>query len=103
MQVDSESEDCRDQLDPTLTTRLRYKLSHTLNTVTLLALLQTTVNRLSLSPEEFRDGISLRYSWVFDALPKCCDGCRAKFNVEHVLTCKRGGYCFSIIMKYEMS
>ena len=91
MQVNSESEKHRAQLDPTLTTCLHRKLSCTLSTGTWLTLLPTAVNGLSVSPGEFRDGISLQYSWAFDALPKCCNGCRVKVGVEHTLMCKRGG------------
>ena len=89
--VNGESEECRTRLDPALTARLRRKLSRAPSTGAWITLLPTAVNGLSLSPGEFRDGMSLRYGWAFGALPKHCDGCGAKFTVEHALTCKKGG------------
>ena len=33
----------------------------------------------------------MRYSIALDGLPRKCDGCGAKFSVEHALACKQGG------------
>ena len=51
----------------------------------------TDINGLSLSKEEFRDGIAMRYGLVITYLPENCDGCAAKFSKQHGLSCKKGG------------
>ena len=56
-----------------------------------LSAVPTFVNGLSLSKGEFRDGLRLRYGLKIDDLPKVCDGCNAKFTVNHALSCKKGG------------
>jgi len=54
-----------------------------------LSAIPTFVNGLSLSKGEFRDGLRLRYGLKIDDLPKVCDGCNAKFTVNHALSCKK--------------
>ena len=45
----------------------------------------------SLSKGQFWDAISLRYGWQLRLVPqKCC--CGKEFEVNHVLTCKVGGF-----------
>ena len=51
----------------------------------------TFVNGLSLSRDEFRDGMRMRYGLEVLWLQKNCDGCGGKFSVEHRLKCKKGG------------
>ena len=45
----------------------------------------------SLTKREFYDGIHLRYAWDLKNLPSECV-CKAKFNVDHALSCKIGGF-----------
>ena len=40
---------------------------------------------------EFRDAIALRYSWPLHFAPRSCR-CGEQFDVDHVLTCKHGGF-----------
>jgi hypothetical protein len=47
-------------------------------------------NGNSLSAEEFRDNLRLRYNLLLD-MPQLCDGCGAPMTVEHALGCKVGG------------
>ena len=56
-----------------------------------ISVLPTTVNGLSLSKSEWRDGMRRRYGLALQDLPCKCDGCGAKFTVEHALACKKGG------------
>ena len=44
-----------------------------------------------LPAEEFRDNIRLREGLTPLNLPSACDGCGKHFDVEHALTCKKGG------------
>ena len=69
----------------------RRKAERNQETGAWLSIIPTIVNGLSLSKEEFRDGMRMRYGIGLDDLPKVCDGCGAKFSVEHALSCKKGG------------
>ena len=44
-----------------------------------------------LNKQEFRDALCLRYNWNIPDIPKYC-GCGLKNGVDHVLSCKKGGY-----------
>ena len=44
-----------------------------------------------LTKQEFRDAIKLRYGWALDRTPMTCV-CGSKFDVNHALSCKRGGF-----------
>ena len=44
-----------------------------------------------LNKQEFRDAMSLRYSWPINGVPKICI-CGKANDIDHALTCKRGGY-----------
>lgn len=46
---------------------------------------------MSLSKGAFRDSLRMRYGLELLNMPKKCDGCGAKFSVEHALGCKKGG------------
>ena len=45
----------------------------------------------SLNKREFRDAVSLRYGWQIPDTPVLC-GCGSDNTIDHILTCKRGGY-----------
>ena len=37
-----------------------------------------------------------KYELELEDLLKCCDGCGAKFTIEHALVCKKGGLVVSL-------
>ena len=45
----------------------------------------------SLNKREFRDAVALRYGWQIPDTPVLC-GCGDDNTIDHILTCKRGGY-----------
>ena len=45
----------------------------------------------ALSKEEFWDLVRIRYGWFIKRLPINC-ACGSKFNIEHALVCKKGGF-----------
>ncbi|KAG0724831.1 hypothetical protein GWK47_039790 [Chionoecetes opilio] len=45
----------------------------------------------SLNKQEFVDAVALRYGWPVEGIPKTCV-CGAPNNVNHTMTCKRGGF-----------
>jgi hypothetical protein len=51
----------------------------------------SALNGTELSADEFRDNLRLRFGFEPVGLPSHCDGCGAKFTVEHGLQCKKGG------------
>ena len=69
----------------------RRKVERNRETGAWLSIIPTVVNGLSLSKEEFRDGLRMRYGIGMDDLPTKCDGCGAKFTIAHALACKKGG------------
>ena len=48
-------------------------------------------SQFDLSPQEFRDGLALRYRKPLLSLSSVCDGCGAPFSIEHALDCRFGG------------
>ena len=50
-----------------------------------------------LNKQEFCDAIALRYGWSIAGIPRFC-ACGAENNIDHTLTCKRGGY---VIMRHN--
>ena len=44
-----------------------------------------------LNRQEFKDALSLRYSWEVKGIPKFC-ACGQENNTDHCLTCKKGGF-----------
>jgi hypothetical protein len=56
-----------------------------------LSVLPSTVNGTKLSAQEFRDAIHIRYGITPPDLPEVCDGCDARFTLQHALGCKKGG------------
>ena len=51
----------------------------------------------TLNKQEFRDALSLRYSFPIPGIPKFC-GCGDRNDVTHALSCKKGGY---VIMRHN--
>jgi len=58
---------------------------------TWLSIIPTNENFFALSPDEFRDAITLRYKLIPKGLPSKCDGCSEIFDLCHALNCKKGG------------
>lgn len=57
-----------------------------------LSALPLKKHNYDLSPSEFRDALAVRYKRRAPNLPVSCDGCgRGGFNMEHALSCKKGG------------
>eukprot|EP00957_Ditylum_brightwellii_P050041 3793394-Ditylum_brightwellii.AAC.1 len=56
-----------------------------------LTVIPNSMNDTALLEEEFCDNIRLRYGMHPLHLPLRCNGCYAKFSVEHGLMCKKGG------------
>ena len=47
--------------------------------------------KILLTKREFFDAVLLRYGWELKCLPQECV-CKAKYNIDHVLTCKIRGF-----------
>ena len=45
----------------------------------------------SLTKQLFCDLIRIRYGWELSRIPETCE-CSAKFNLQHALSCKKGGF-----------
>jgi len=56
-----------------------------------LSVIPDCLNGNSLSAEEFRDNLRLRYNLLLLDMPQLCDGCGAPMTVEHALGSKVGG------------
>ena len=50
-----------------------------------------------LNKQGFRDSLCLRYGWMIKGIPTYC-ACGTKSDVNHTLTCKKGGY---VIMRHN--
>ena len=50
-----------------------------------------------LNKQFFRDAILMRYGWPIPNTPQFCE-CGSKFDINHALTCKKGGY---VIMRHD--
>ena len=44
-----------------------------------------------LNKQEFWDLLNIRYGWPLSRTPRTC-ACGSNFNIEHALTCKKGGF-----------
>ena len=44
-----------------------------------------------VNKQEFHDAVALRYGWAIQDMPRNC-GCGKANSIDHVLTCKTGGY-----------
>jgi hypothetical protein len=62
-----------------------------------LTALPVQSNGYTLNKQEFRDAICLRYGWPIPNTPSFCE-CGSKNNINHTLSCKKGGY---VIMRHN--
>ena len=46
-----------------------------------------------INKREFKDALSLSYSWSIQDMPNFC-ACGLKNDMDHILTCKRGEYVY---------
>ena len=56
-----------------------------------LTVLPLTCHHFDLSPQQFRDALSLRYHRPLSSMPSHCDGCGSTFDLSHALDCRKGG------------
>ena len=56
-----------------------------------LTVLPLTCHHFDLSPQQFRDALSLRYHRPLSSMPSHCDGCGSTFGLSHALYCRKGG------------
>eukprot|EP00957_Ditylum_brightwellii_P003721 282527-Ditylum_brightwellii.AAC.1 len=68
-----------------------HRFTCAMRTGAWLTVIPNHMNSTALLAEEFWDNLRLRYAMQPVQLPKRCDGCGAKFSVEHGLTCSKGG------------
>ena len=62
-----------------------------------LSALPTQRYGYTLNKQEFRDSVCLRYGWPIPNTPSFCQ-CSKRNDVDHTLTCKKGGY---VIMRHN--
>jgi hypothetical protein len=56
-----------------------------------LTVMPSQLNGTELSALEFRDALRIRFGLNPQNLPEQCDGCGARFTVDHAMQCRRGG------------
>jgi len=71
--------------------KLRRRQKASMGTGDFLSALPHRLNGTILSAEEWRDNVRLLYNLEPLDMPQRCDGCMAKMDVEHALSCKKGG------------
>ena len=60
---------------------------------TWLTVLPLTEHGFTLHKSAFHDALALRYGWTPSRMPSKCEcGCGNTFNVEHALSCAKGGF-----------
>ncbi len=57
-----------------------------------LSVFPNRFDETELSREEFQDNLTICYGLRPRGLPERCDGCNEPFTVEHVISCKKGGF-----------
>ncbi len=68
-----------------------------------LTIVPSRLNGTGISAEEWRDNVWLRYNHLPLDMPEKCDGCNCRLTMEHVLSCKRVGWCIFGMMMLQMS
>ena len=58
---------------------------------TWLTVLPIARHHFDLTPQEFRDTLSICYKKPLLYTPVICDGCGAPFDLSHALSCRKGG------------
>ena len=56
-----------------------------------LTMLPITEHTFELSKQQFWDSVRLPYGWEIANLPTFCQ-CGSKFDIEHSMSCKKGGF-----------
>jgi hypothetical protein len=56
-----------------------------------LTVMPSTIAGTELSADEYRDSLHMRYGREPAGLQPQCDGCGAKFDTRHALSCRKGG------------
>jgi hypothetical protein len=69
----------------------RRRINRTKSTGRWLTVTPADANGTTLSANEFRDSLMLRYGLRPHNLPERCDGCNAPFTVNHAMCCPKGG------------
>lgn len=70
---------------------LQARLQRASVTGNWLSTMPNHLNSTTLSAEEFRDNLRMRYGLTPLNLPCHCDGCGANFTVTHAMSCRNGG------------
>ena len=63
--------------------KIQYKYS------TWLTVPPTYENGFSMTPDVFRDAVSLRYGRIPPKMKSVCDSCGEDFTLSHALACKK--------------
>ena len=56
-----------------------------------LMALPLACHQFDLSPQQFRDALSLRYHRPLSMMPSSCDRCGSAYSLSHALDCRKGG------------
>ena len=79
------------RLEGGLTSTQKRVIGRANETGSWLSLMPCAHNGTELAAVEFRDALALRFGNQPNSLPKQCDGCGEKNNLNHALDCKFGG------------
>ena len=87
-----QAENIKNQLDPT--TEKAMTLAQEKGASSWLTTLPIDEHGFALHKNDFRDALALRYGWRPKGMPISC-ACGMANNVDHALSCPRGGYVIS--------
>ena len=74
---------------------LEQQMERACETGLFLKAIPRHINGTVLGADEWRDNVRLRYNLLPLNLPERCDGCGAKFTVQHALSCRKGGLLYT--------